>query len=355
MSPIDRSAAPLSRRDLLRRALALPTLPAGACAGLAAAAGSGSCAAVRGVLRNVSYDPTRALYEELNGMFLDQWRQGGGEPLRLEQSHGGSGKQARAVLDGLDADVVTLALAYDIDAIAARGGLLEQDWQRRLPHNSCPYTSVIVFLVRKGNPRGIRDWADLVQPGVAVITPNPKTSGGARWNHLAAWGAVWRATGSDGEATAYLEALYRNVPLLDAGARAATTTFVQRRLGDVLITWESEAHLARTEFADEGLEIVMPPRTILAEPPVALVDVVARRRSNLASGQAYLEFLYSAAAQRVIAEHGFRATATPAGESAREGDPELLQIDKDFGGWAEAHRRHFAEGGVFDRIHAFAS
>lgn len=324
-------------------------------AGAAALAFAGCGRVAGGVLRNVSYDPTRALFQEVNTQFAVRWLAAGNPPLRLEQSHGGSGKQARAVLDGLDADVVTLALGYDIDAIAQRSTLLPRNWQKRLPSNSCPYTSLVVFLVRRGNPKRIRDWEDLARPGVAVITPNPKTSGGARWNHLAAWGAAWRATGSETEAREYLRRLYQSVPVLDSGARGATTTFVQRRIGDVLITWESEARLARKEFAAEGLETVMPSRTILAEPPVALVDEVAARRGNTAAAEAYLEYLYTPEAQRVITSHGFR-TALPLGpaESGTGASP-WLRIDEDFGGWAAAHAKHFAEGAIFDQIYAFGS
>ncbi|MCW5966060.1 MAG: sulfate ABC transporter substrate-binding protein [Bryobacterales bacterium] len=324
-------------------------------AGAAALAFAGCSSGVDRVLRNISYDPTRALFQEVNTQFAARWLAAGNPPLRLEQSHGGSGKQARAVLDGLDADVVTLALAYDIDAIAQRSTLLPKDWQKRLPNNSCPYTSRVVFLVRRGNPKAIRDWEDLARPGVAVITPNPKTSGGARWNHLAAWGAVWRATGSESEARRYLQLVYQNVPVLDSGARGATTTFVQRRMGDVLITWESEAHLALKEFAADGLEAVMPLRTILAEPPVALVDAVAARRGNSAAAQAYVEFLYTPEAQQVIASHGFRTALPPDPADSHTGTPSWLRIDDDFGGWAAAHAKHFAEGAIFDQIYAFGS
>ncbi len=306
-------------------------------------------------MRNVSYDPTRALFQEVNEHFTSHWLARGNEPMRIEQSHGGSGKQARAVLDGLDADVVTLALAFDIDAIAERSSLLPKDWQQRLPNNSCPYTSVIVFLVRQGNPRDIRDWPDLARPGVSVITPNPKTSGGARWNHLAAWGAARHATGSDREALRFLEALYRNAPVLDSGARGATTTFVQRHLGDVLITWESEAHLARQEFAAEGLQVVMPSVTIHAEPPVALLDTVAERRGVRAAAEAYLEFLYTPVSQQLITRHGFRASTPPVSSAAAPQSTTILRIDDHFGGWPAAHAAHFAEGAAFDQIHADAS
>jgi sulfate/thiosulfate transport system substrate-binding protein len=304
------------------------------------------------VLRNVSYDPTRAMYEEINGRFAARWQEQG-STLRIEQSHGGSGKQARAVLDGLDADVVTLALAYDIDAIAERGRLLPADWQTRLPNNSCPYTSRIVFLVRRGNPKGIRNWQDLLQPGLLVITPNPKTSGGARWNHLAAWGAMRRLSGSDAGAARMLGEFYAQVPVLDSGARAATTTFVQRRLGDVLVTWENEAHLAQQEFARDGLEVVSPSPTILAEPPVALVDAVAARRGTTRVAEAYLQFLYEPATQQAIREHGFRGAEDSTGEDTDA--PGLLRIDRDFGGWAQAHEQHFAEGAIFDRIYTHST
>jgi len=327
-----------------------------ATAGVAATALSGCSASGHGVLRNVSYDPTRKLFEEINGLFLSQWQNDGYTSARVEQSHGGSGKQARAVLDGLDADVVTLALAYDIDAIAARSTLLPKDWQLRLPNNSCPYTSVILFLVRRGNPKGIRDWEDLARPGVTVITPNPKTSGGARWNHLAAWAAA-RQDSTESGAREFLGRLYRNVPVLDSGARGATTTFVQRRLGDALITWESEAHLAQREFAHEGLEVVLPRRTMLAEPPVALVDAIAARRGNTAMAQTYLEFLYTSEAQRAIIRHGFRgvplpgvAPSKPSGEAIT-----LMSINQHFGGWRSAHQKHFAEGAIFDQVQTFGN
>ncbi len=306
-------------------------------------------------MRNVSYDPTRALFQELNALFARDWEAGGQRPLQIQQSHGGSGKQARAVLDGLDADVLSLALAYDIDAIAQRSALLPRDWQRRLPHNSCPYRSVIVFLVRKGNPRGIRDWADLARPGLSIVTPNPKTSGGARWNHLAAWGAAMHSTGSSRDARAFLEAFYGNVPVLDSGARGATTTFVQRRMGDVLVTWESEAHLALREFAQEELQVVTPSVTLLAEPPVALVDAVATRRGVREAADAYLRSLYQPEAQKLIARHGFRASVL-AGQDPNPVAPSiLLRVDEHFGGWQAAHAAHFAEGAIFDQIQSVAS
>lgn len=315
--------------------------------------GTSGCGAARAGSRsllNVSYDPTRELFEAINHRFVTAWAARGGGSLAIDQSHGGSGKQARSVLDGLRADVVTLALAYDIDAIAQRGNLLPADWQRRLPHNSCPFTSTIVFLARNGNPKAIRDWPDLTRDGVSVITPNPKTSGGARWNYLAAWGFAEKASGGNLRDTAgFVARLYRNAPLLDSGARAATTTFAQRKMGDVLIAWEAEAHLALRQFPADGFEIVVPPRSILAEPPVALVDEVAKRNGTLEVAQAYLEFLYRPEIQSAAAAQFFRSSVS--GSSAAFPQVETLTIDRDFGGWAAAHHRHFADGGTFDRIY----
>ena len=304
-------------------------------------------------LLNVSYDPTRELYQELNGAFSAAWKARTGKPITVRQSHGGSGKQARAVIDGLQADVVSLALAYDVDALHDKARLLPADWQKRLPHDSSPYTSTIVFLVRKGNPKGIRDWGDLVRPGVSVITPNPKTSGGARWIYLAAWGwALRQPGGDDARALDFVTRLYRNVPVLDSGARGATTTFVQRGLGDVLLSWESEAYLALMELGGGALEVVSPSSSILAEPPVAVVDAVVERRGTRAPAQAYLEFLYTEEAQETIARHHYRPRLPSA--AARHPLPEitLFTVDEVFGGWRKAQARHFDDGGVFDRIYA---
>ena len=304
-------------------------------------------------LLNVSYDPTREFYQEIDAAFARAWQAKGGGPVTINQSHGGSGKQARSVIDGLEADVVTLALAYDIDAIQQRG-LIAPGWQKRLPDNSTPYTSVIVFLVRRGNPKGIRDWDDLVRPGIVVITPNPKTSGGARWNYLAAWGfARARSGGDETRARDFVARLFRNVPVLDSGARAATTTFVQRGIGDVLVTWENEALLAVEKIGRDQVTLVMPSLTILAEPPVALVDAVVDRRGTRRQAQAYLEFLYSPEAQEIAARHHFRprAPGALAGHRAEFPVVRTLTIDADFGGWSRAQKTHFDDGGTFDRIY----
>jgi sulfate transport system substrate-binding protein len=304
-------------------------------------------------LLNVSYDPTREFYQEINAAFTRHWRATTGEAVVLRQSHGGSGKQARSVIDGLEADVVTLALGYDIDAIARNGGAVAANWQSRFPHNSTPYTSVVVFLVRQGNPKGIRNWDDLVRPGVSVITPNPKTSGGARWNYLAAWGfARERAGGDEAKSRDFVAALFRNVPVLDSGARGATTTFVQRAIGDVLITWENEALLAVEKVGRDRVALVVPPLTILAEPPVAVVDKVVDRRGTRRVAEAYLRFLYTPEAQEIAARHYYRPRLADALARHRARFPEVrtLSIDRDFGGWSRAQRTHFDEGGVFDRI-----
>lgn len=305
-------------------------------------------------LLNVSYDPTREFYRAFNAAFAADWKAKTGQEIRIEQSHAGSGKQARAVIDGLQADLVTLALAYDIDAIAIRGKLLPTNWQSRLPRNSAPYTSTIVFLVRRGNPKQIRDWGDLVRPNVAVITPNPKTSGAARWSYLAAW--AWaRANRPAGEpaARAFVEELYRHVPILDSGARGSTTTFCQRRQGDVLLAWENEAFLALQEFPDAGFEIVVPSLSMRAEPPVALIDAVADARGTRAAAEAYLRFLYSETGQKLAARHFYRPTypeqADP-DDLKRFSDLHLVDIDDAFGGWAKAQQEHFEENGVFDQI-----
>jgi sulfate/thiosulfate transport system substrate-binding protein len=304
-------------------------------------------------LLNVSYDPTRELYQEFNAAFAKHWKETTGEDVTINQSHGGSGKQARSVIDGLEADVVTLALAFDVDAIAA-SGLLPKSWQARLPDNSCPYTSTIVFLVRKGNPKNVHDWDDLAKPGVSVITPNPKTSGGARWNYLAAWGwALRQPGGSEAKARDLVTRIFKNVPILDTGARGATITFVERGIGDVLIAWENEALLAMRELKKDSLEIVAPSASILAEPPVALVDRVAGRHGTKAVAQAYLEYLYTPAGQEIAAKHYYRPrlAATAAKYASRFPKMTLFTIDEVFGGWDKAQKAHFSDGGVFDQIY----
>ena len=305
-------------------------------------------------LLNVSYDPTRELYEAYNAEFAKYWEATHQEKVTIRQSHGGSGKQARSVIDGLQADVVTLALAYDIDAIATNGKLLPANWQKRLPQNSTPYTSTIVFLVRKGNPKAVHDWGDLARPGVSVITPNPKTSGGARWNYLAAWAwALKQPGGSDATAAQFIAKLYKNVPVLDSGARGATTTFAQRGIGDVLIAWENEAHLALQKLGTGQFEIVVPKLSILAEPPVAVVDKVVLRRGTRAVAEAYLEHLYSKEAQEIIARNFYRPRDPQvlARYAAQFPTLELVTIEF-FGGWAKAQSTHFADGGTVDRIYA---
>jgi sulfate transport system substrate-binding protein len=303
-------------------------------------------------LLNVSYDPTRELYRDVNEGFARKWKAETGQDLEIRQSHGGSGKQARSVIDGLAADVVTLALAYDIDEIAERGKSLPADWQTRLPDNSSPYTSTIVFLVRKGNPKRIVDWDDLVRPDVKVITPNPKTSGGARWNYLAAWGYAERKLGSPDRAREYMTRLFRNVPVLDSGARGATTTFVERAQGDVLLSWENEAFLAVNKLGKGQFEIVVPSLSILAEPPVAIVDKVVDSKGTRPAAEAYLKYLYTPEAQELIAKHYYRPRdpAVAARHKAQFPGIAMLTIDKDFGGWAQAQKTHFADGGEFDRI-----
>ena len=304
-------------------------------------------------LLNVSYDPTRELYADVNKAFAAQWKTKTGESIAIRQSHGGSGKQARSVIDGLDADVVTLALGYDIDGLHKKAQLVAADWQKRLPHNACPYTSAIVFLVRKGNPKRIGDWDDLVRPGVAVVTPNPKTSGGARWNYLAAWGHALQAHGNDpARAEQFVSALYRNVPVLDAGARGALTTFAERNVGDVFLSWENEAFLAAKALGPQKFDIVVPPLSILAEPPVAVVDKNVDRKGTRAVAQAYLEFMYTPQGQTLAAQHHFRPRdADVAARYANTFKPiKLLTIDEHFGGWDKAQAQHFSDGGVFDRI-----
>ena len=301
-------------------------------------------------LLNVSYDPTRELYQEVNQAFATQYRAQTGKTVVVNQSHGGSGKQARGVIDGLQADVVTLALAYDIDAIAERAKLLPVDWQKQLPYNSTPFTSTIVFLVRKGNPKGIKDWADLVRPGVQVITPNPKTSGGARWNYLAAYGYALKASGGDqAKAKAYIQKLFLNVPVLDSGARGATNSFVERNLGDVLLAWENEAYQATEGQAKGRFELVTPSISILAEPPVAVVEKNARRHGTLEAAKAYLEFLYTPQGQAIGERHHFRPRQ--AAGKAGFAKVKLFTIDELFGGWRQAQATHFADGGVFDQIY----
>jgi sulfate/thiosulfate transport system substrate-binding protein len=303
---------------------------------------------------NVSYDPTRELYQEVNAAFAAQWKAKTGQAVAIQQSHGGSGKQARAVLDGLAADVVTLALAYDVDAIA-QGGLIAPGWQKELPQNSCPYTSTMVFLVRKGNPKGLKDWGDLAKPGVSVITPNPRTSGAARWNYLAAWAwALRQPGGNETKARAFATQLFKNVPVLDTGARGSTNTFVQRGIGDVLLAWENEAFLAVKELGPDKFEIVVPSFSILAEPPVAVVDKVVDKKGTRAVAQAYLEFLYSAEGQAIAAKHFYRPRdkAALAKAPVRFPDLKLVTIDDTFGGWAKAQSTHFTDGGTFDQIYS---
>ncbi len=304
-------------------------------------------------LLNVSYDPTRELYEEYNKVFAAYWQEKTGDKVSIKQSHGGSGKQARSVIDGLQADVVTLALAADIDAISTNAKALPANWATRLPNNSAPYTSTIVFLVRKGNPKGIKDWSDLIKPGVSVITPNPKTSGGARWNYLAAWGwALKQPGGSDATAQAFLQQLFKNVPVLDSGARAATTTFVQRGIGDVLLAWENEAFLSMKEFGADKLQIVAPSVSILAEPPVAVVDKNAVRKGTREVAQAYLEYLYSDVGQNIAGRNFYRPSNPQVLAKYSNVLPKIptLVTIANFGGWSKAQAKHFADGGVFDKI-----
>jgi sulfate/thiosulfate-binding protein len=316
-----------------------------------------SLASARSELLNVSYDPTREFYRDYNQAFARHWKQKTGAAVVVQQSHGGSSKQARSVIDGLEADVLTLALAYDIDAVAEKAGLLPVNWQSRLPHNSAPYTSTIVFLVRTGNPKGVRDWDDLVKSGMSVITPNPKTSGGARWNYLAAWGyALRRPGGNDAKAREFVAALYRNVPVLDSGARGSTTTFVQRRLGDVLIAWENEAFLAVKEFGAEKLEMVVPSVSILAEPPVAVVDRVVDKRGTRKLAEAYIDYLYSPEGQDIAGRHFYRPRLAAA---ALQYERQFLKvamftIDEVFRSWHRAQKVHFDDGGVFDQIYRLA-
>jgi sulfate transport system substrate-binding protein len=358
-------------RESLFAGVARPLLCALIAAPLALIASCGNSSGARSVeLLNVSYDPTRELYRDVNEHFVAEWKKRTGQTVSIRQSHGGSGSQARAVIDGLDADVVTLALAYDIDAIQLKGKRLAADWQQHLPDNSAPYTSTIVFLVRKGNPKNIRDWSDLVRPGVAVITPNPKTSGGARWNYLAAWGyELNRQLGGDlarlknpeapdvnaaqAKAREFVIRLYRNVPILDRGARGSTNTFVQRGIGDVLLAWENEALLAINELGPGKVDVVVPSVSILAEPPVAIVDTVVDKRGTREVAKAYLEYLYSPVGQDIAARHFYRPRDQQVAARYARQFPEvkLFTIDEVFGGWARAQREHFDDGGVFDRIY----
>jgi sulfate transport system substrate-binding protein len=303
-------------------------------------------------LLNVSYDPTRELYADFNKAFVAAYQKETGKTVEIKQSHGGSGSQARSVIDGLQADVVTLALAYDIDAIASKG-FLDKDWQKRLPQNSSPYTSTIVFLVRKGNPKGIKDWDDLIKPGVSVITPTPKTSGGARWNYLAAWGYALKKFGSEDKAKAFVGNIFKNVPVLDTGARGSTVTFVERGVGDVLLAWENEAFLAVREFGKDKFEIVAPSLSILAEPPVAIVDKVADKKGTRAVAEAYLKYWYTKEGQEIAARNSYRPRDPEVAKkfAADFAKVDLFTIDDVFGGWTKAQKEHFSEGGVFDQIY----
>jgi sulfate transport system substrate-binding protein len=319
---------------------------------LASCALLASVQAKESTILNVSYDPTRELYQDYNAVFAKHWKAKTGSTVVVQQSHGGSGKQARSVIDGLEADVVTLALAYDIDAIAEKSKLLPSDWQKRLPNNSTPYTSTIVFLVRKGNPRHIKDWDDLVREGVSVVTPNPKTSGGARWNYLAAWGYALKKYGSESKARVFVTQLFRNVPILDTGARGATTTFVQRGVGDVLIAWENEALLTLHETSKTQFELVTPSISILAEPPVAWVDKVVKKRGTTEVAKAYLEYLYTPEGQEVAARNFYRPRLEAVAQKFAGQFPSLtlFTIDEVFGGWQKAQKIHFDSDGIFDQI-----
>lgn len=305
-------------------------------------------------LLNVSYDPTRELYVDYNAAFAKHWKEKTGESVKIKQSHGGSGKQARSVIDGQQADVVTLALAADVDALYDVAKLIPQDWQKRLPENSAPYTSTIVFLVRKGNPKGVKDWDDLVRPGVSIVTPNPKTSGGARWNYLGAWGYALRKYGSEDKAKEFVGKLYKNVPVLDSGARGATTTFVQREIGDVAISWENEAFLAIKEFGADKFQIVVPSVSILAEPTVSVVDKVVKKKHTEAVAKEYLDYLYSDEGQDIAGRNFYRPRSQAAAQKYAANFPkiELFTIDEVFGGWTKAQKIHFADGGIFDQIYA---
>lgn len=306
-------------------------------------------------LLNVSYDPTRELYQDYNAAFAKHWKAKNGDNVTVKQSHGGSGKQARAIIDGLEADVATLALAYDVDQLSEKGKLIPKDWQKRLQHNSSPYTSTIVFLVRKGNPKKIKDWNDLVKPGISVITPNPKTSGGARWNYLAAWAYALKQNNNDeAKAKEFVGKLFKNVPVLDSGARGSTTTFVERGIGDVLLAWENEAFLAKKELGPDKVEIVVPSLSILAEPPVTVVDKVVDKRKTRKVAEAYLQYLYSEEGQEIAAKNYYRPTLESVAKRYEAQFPKvsLITIDDVFGGWAKAQKTHFSDGGVFDQIYA---
>lgn len=305
-------------------------------------------------LLNVSYDPTRELYQDYNAAFAKHWKEKTGDNVTIKQSHGGSGKQARSVIDGLQADVVTLALSYDVDEVGIKGRLFQADWQKRLPHNSSPYTSTIVFLVRKGNPKNIKDWGDLIKPGTSVITPNPKTSGGARWNYLAAYAYALKQNNQDEtKAKDYLKKLFKNVPVLDSGARGSTTTFVERGIGDVLLAWENEAFLAQKELGPDKFDIVVPSLSILAEPPVTVVDKNVKRHNTQAVAEAYLQYLYSEEGQEIAAKNYYRPTLESVAKKYEKQFPKvnLIKIDETFGGWQKAQKTHFADGGVFDEIY----
>jgi sulfate transport system substrate-binding protein len=321
---------------------------------LALTAAAGLAAAKDITLLNVSYDPTRELYQDYNAAFAKYWLAKTGDKVSVKQSHGGSGKQARSVIDGIDSDVVTLALAYDIDEIAERAKLIAPDWQKRLKHNSTPYSSTYIFLVRKGNPKGIKDWSDLIKPGVSVITANPKTSGGARWGYLAAYGyALKQPGGNDAKARDFIAKVYGNVPVLDSGARGSTVTFAERGVGDVLLAWENEAYLSLKEFGADKFDIIYPPISILAEPPVAVVDKVVDKRGTRDVAQAYLEYLYSPEGQDIAARNFYRPTDPTVAAKYAKSFPKLtlFTIDDTFGGWAKAQKTHFADGGVFDQIY----
>lgn len=345
-TPFRRPGRVVARSAFVAGSLALGLLLAG-CSG-----GGAKPGAVE--LTNVSYDPTRELYQAINPAFAAFWKQKTGKDVTFRMSHGGSGKQSRAIIDGLEADVATLGLAYDIDAIAQKGKLLPADWQKALPDNSAPYTSTIVFLVRKGNPKGIKDWGDLIKPGVEVITPNPKTSGGARWNFLAAWAWGKKAGGSDAAAEAYVKQLFAHVPVLDSGARGSTTTFVERGIGDVLISWENEAFLAEKKLGKGKFEIVAPSLSILAEPSVAVVAANAKKHGTSEVAEAYLRYLYTPEAQTAIAHNFYRPRDAAIAEQFKAQFPAIpmVTIDKDFGGWAAAQKTFFDDGGVFDRVSA---
>lgn len=305
-------------------------------------------------LLNVSYDPTRELYQDYNAAFAKYWKGKTGDNVTIKQSHGGSGKQARAIIDGLEADVATLALAYDVDQLSEKGKLIPRDWQKRLQHNSSPYTSTIVFLVRKGNPKKIKDWNDLVKPGISVITPNPKTSGGARWNYLAAWAYALKQNNNDeAKAKKFVGKLFKNVPVLDSGARGSTTTFVERGIGDVLLAWENEAFLAKKELGPDKMEIIVPSLSILAEPPVTVVDKVVDKRKTRKVAEAYLQYLYSEEGQEIAAKNYYRPTLESVAKKYEAQFPKvsLITIDDVFGGWAKAQKTHFSDGGVFDQIY----